>query len=258
MKSGMRNALLMIILSAMAGSLMLYPLLAQQQPAPAAGNEVESNDSKVELVTPTDSKRTCGNRDDWEKTGMYETKKIIVENDEGSMSKDYWEALDKLIIKEKENLKEASERLSYKHQNLIHYFPKFKRYQELVVENVAGSYKNGEYVSIRKFVSFSFTSNHDLDCIVIESMIRQVDRPEIFTRRLVRIFYPDLDNIQIETLRHNFHRSLNLASSSPEVHLESLRKIQDVIDSSVFMIDMMVSQEIQNQNELIEWQTNDL
>ncbi|GIX42865.1 MAG: hypothetical protein KatS3mg129_2598 [Leptospiraceae bacterium] len=214
---------------------------------------VSSNNTTV-LKKPTDSLRECKEPEKYRKTTP--DKLILPDIAWGNNPQEveYREEIIRLLKIEIANVEQAIKDLVNKHKELIKLYPELKEYQEIILEDNPGSWRDGIFVNSKKVLALHYNSNGEIDCIVLDSMIRGVDQYEWWTRKIMRIYYPSIQTIQLETLRQNFRMLESLENSSPEIQLKALRKVFINLRTALYSMDMMIAAYYDRRNKKHDWQ----
>lgn len=180
--------------------------------------------------------------------------------------KQYREEIERLLTIEIANVKKAVTDVEQKHKRLIQLYPRLKNYNEIVLEDVPGAWREGMYVNSKKVLSLTYAVGGDgvpkLTCLVMDSMTRNVYYPDQWTRKLMRLYYPNVQMVELETHRHNFRLpkpgapSITLEGTSPEIQLRALRLIYLNLRTALYSMDMLIAAYYDKRNRKNEWQIN--
>ncbi|MBX7058388.1 MAG: hypothetical protein K1X75_10020 [Leptospirales bacterium] len=166
----------------------------------------------------------------------------------------YRNEMERLLTSEINNVKRAIEDVARKHVELIRLYPQFEAYQEIVLEDNPGSWRDGTFVNSKKLIIFHYTQDKKLDCVVLDSLTRSVYNPNLWTRKLMRLYYPNVQSVELETLRHNYREPGTLDRTSPEIQLKALRFIFLNLRTALYSMDMMIAAYYDRRNQFNEWQ----
>ena len=104
-------------------------------------------------------------------------------------------------------------------------FPKTKKYQELILDYFPIRYKGNRPFNMRTVVSFHYDASGEFNCIVLDSLNRSIEQENIWTHKIIRITFPDIQNIQLDSLRYNYRRVAYTKSFSKDVQFSILRSV---------------------------------
>lgn len=193
---------------------------------------------------------------------------IMSENAIGNnpQEKQYREEIERLLTIEIQNVKIAVTDVELKHKRLMQLYPRLQYYQEIVLEDVPGAWREGDYVNSKKVLSLTYDLPADgsskLTCLVMDSMTRNVYHPDQWTRKLMRLYYPNVQMVELETHRHNFSMpspgapAITLEATSPEIQLRALRLIYLNLRTALYSMDMLIASYYDKRNRRNEWQIN--
>jgi len=215
-----------------------------------------------------DKLRRCANQETRKAQVPSDGRPIMSENAMGNnpQEKQYREEMERLLTVEIENVKKAVADVESKHKRLIQLYPKLQYYNEIVLEDVPGAWREGEYVNSKKVLSLTYTISQDgvphLNCLVMDSMTRNVYNPDQWTRKIMRLYYPNVQMVELETHRHNFQLpklgqpAITLEATSPEIQLRALRFIYLNLRTALYSMDMLIASYYDKRNRKNEWQIN--
>ncbi len=212
--------------------------------------------SKVELKKPADSLRECRDADRYKKS----TKENLILPDiawgNNPQEAEYRSEIIRLLQIELNNVDLAIKDLVSKHKELIKLYPELERYQEIVLEDNPGSWRDGIFVNSKKVLAIHYGDDGGISCIVLDYMIRGVEHYDWWTRKIMRIYYPSIQTIQLETLRQNFKLEETLEVSSPEIQLKALRNVFINLRTALYSMDMLIAAYYDRRNKKHDWQIN--
>lgn len=169
---------------------------------------------------------------------------------------EYRREIERLLKLEMKNVNTAILDVASKHRELIKLYPELTQYQEIVLEDNPGAWRDGLFVNSKKVLSLHYGSTGAIECVVIDSMIRGVNKYEIWTRKIMRLRYPGIQTVQLETLTHNLRMMESLEMTSPEVQLKGLRLIYLNLRTALYSMDMLIAAYYDRRNKRTEWQIN--
>lgn len=235
---------------------MLYipsPASAQggnQQDLPTAGG------SKKKPREVQDPMRACANRD--KQPIIPEGELLLDSNSWGNNPQEgqYRQEMERLLRIEISNVRRSLKDVSDKHKDLIELYPEFSNYQEIVLEDVPGTWRDGVYVNSKRLIVFHYSPEGELDCVVLDSMTRSIYGANDWTRKIIRLYYPNIQTMELHTLRHNYVLGGTLDKTSPEVQLRALRLVFLNLRTALYSMDMMIAAFYDLRNKKNEWQIN--
>ena len=219
-----------------------------------ATQPTSSNQSSVLLKKPTDPLRECKNPDRFRKTTPDNLILPDIAWGNNPQEAEYRQEVIRLLKIEIANIDQAVKDIVEKHKELIKLYPELKEYQEIILEDNPGSWRDGIFVNSKKVLSIHYNANNEVDCIVLDSMIRGVDKYDLWTRKIMRIYYPSIQTIELETLRQNFHIVEELVNSSPEIQLKAFRKVFINLRTALYSMDMLIAAYYDRRNKKHDWQ----
>jgi hypothetical protein len=242
----------------LAGVLYAQTPPAKNEPAAPSGPGKESPDKL----------RRCVNEDTRSAQVPSDGRPIMSEVAMGNnpQEKQYREEIERLLTIEIENVKKAVQDVEQKHKRLIQLYPRLTNYNEIILEDVPGAWREGTFVNSKKVLSLTYAVGSDgapkLTCLVMDSMTRNVYYPDQWTRKLMRLYYPNVQMVELETHRHNFQLpkpgqpSITLEGTSPEIQLRALRLIYLNLRTALYSMDMVIASYYDKRNRKNEWQIN--
>lgn len=221
-------------------------LIAQTTP-------VSSNNTTV-LKQSTDPLRECKEPEKYKKSTPDNLILPDIAWGNNPQEAEYRQEIIRLLKIEISNVDQAIKDLVNKHKELVKLYPELKEYQEIILEDNPGSWRDGLFVNSKKVLALHYNANGDIDCVVLDSMIRGVDQYELWTRKIMRIYYPSIQTIELETLRQNFRLVESLENSSPEIQLKALRRVFINLRTALYSMDMMIAAYYDRRNKKHDWQ----
>lgn len=250
------SSILAITISAavFAGSIVQFPAIAQDQASSGQAKPVASNGKPAREVT--DPMRECNNRD--KQPYIPEGELLLDSNSWGNNPQEgqYRQEMERLLRIEISNVQRSLKDVSEKHQDLIQLYPEFEKYQEIVLEDVPGTWRDGVYVNSKRLIIFHYDQEKKLDCVVLDSMTRSIYGANEWTRKIIRLYFPNIQTMELHTLRHNYTLGGTLDKTSPEVQLRALRLVFLNLRTALYSMDMMIAAFYDLRNKKNEWQIN--
>ncbi len=243
-------------MSAIAGIALFAATLQAQTPS---GGTPAANTS-VRLREPTDVLRKCTNP---ELLKLNSTDSPVLQNT-SSMGSDgnnpqeveYWREIRRLLLIEIQNVKTAMGEVEKKHLALITLYPQLSRYHEIIIEDVPGAWGDGVFVNSKIILSLHYDDKQQMNCLVLDSMIRSVYNPDQYTRKLIRLYAQNVQALELETRRHNFRLMENLTNTAPEIQIKAMRLVYQNLRTALYSMDMMIAGYYQFKLKQNEWQIN--
>jgi hypothetical protein len=169
----------------------------------------------------------------------------------------YRNEITRLLKIEIEKVEEAVTDIEGKHKELIALdsFTNLTNYQEIVLEDNPGSWRNGVFVNSKKVLALHYGANGELQCMVLDSMERGVYNTTLWTRKILRLYYPYIQTMELVTLREHYNPPpVTLENTSPEVQLQAFRLAFSNLRTALYSMDMMIAAFYDKRNKLNEWQ----
>ncbi len=217
-----------------------------------AQNSTDSN--TIPLKKPSDPLRECRAHDKYKKSNVEDLILPDIAWGNNPQEAEYRQEVIRLLKLEISNVNQAIIDIVNKHKELIKLYPELKEYQEIILEDNPGSWRDGIYVNSKKVLAIHYTKDGNVDCVILDSMIRGVDQYELWTRKIMRIYYPSIQTIELETLRHNFRLEESLENSSPEIQLRALRRVFINLRTALYSMDMLIAAYYDRRNKKHDWQ----
>lgn len=218
----------------------------------------QENPIKTKIGKKVDKKRLCLNR---------KSQPAVTNSDVPIFYKTTWgnnpqegqyrQEMERLLRSEISNVKTAIIDIEKKHEALVQLksYEKLAKEQTIVLENVPGVWRNNEYVSVKKLIIFHYKADKkSLDCIILESMEKNIRNDNQWTRKILRLYYPNVQSMEMETSRHHYASTNTLDHTSPEVQLKALRFVFLKLRSALYTMDMMIAAYYDKRNTLNYWQ----
>ncbi len=244
-----RSSILAITISTavLAGALVHFPAAAQDKSNVASDRPAH----KV-----TDPMRACSNRD--KQPFIPEGELLLDSNSWGNNPQEgqYRQEMERLLRIEIANVRRSLKDVSEKHQDLIELYPQLAEYQEIVLEDVPGTWRDGVYVNSKRLIIFHYDNEKKLDCVVLDSMTRSIYGANEWTRKIIRLYFPNIQTMELHTMRHNYTLGGTLDKTSPEVQLRALRLVFLNLRTALYSMDMMIAAYYDLRNKKNEWQIN--
>lgn len=228
--------------------ILVLPLLAQ-----GVNNQAQEEKAPPEKVI--DPVRTCSGAAPENKPENELTSVEVPEN-ANHESKMYHEALEKLLKDDVENLKLLTQELAEKRKLLAKLTHLKGNYHEIQIENLAGYWYQGRFQSLSKILSFTFTDAGDIDCIVLDRNDREIDYPENWTRKVVRIRYPDLNTIEIETHKENYDSLVYLGGMDVEIRRKAISLLYMALKNAGYTMDIQIAAARSRADNNAEWKVD--
>jgi hypothetical protein len=239
----------------LAGLLFHVPATAQDQ-ANSGGTTAPSVKRSFVKKKVTDPLRSCKNRE--KQPDVPEGELIFYSTSWGNNPQEgqYRQEMERLLRIEISNVGRSLQDVHDKHKELIRLYPEFASYQEIILEDVPGTWRDGVYVNSKRLIIFHYDEEKDLDCVVLDSMTRNIYGANEWTRKLIRLYYPNIQTMELQTLRHNYVLEGTLEQTSPEVQLRALRLVFLNLRTALYSMDMMIAAYYDLRNKKNEWQIN--
>ncbi len=213
---------------------------------------------EIKKKVPTDPMRECINQGPQQakaqefKPGELTSYSIGNNPQEGQ----YRREMERLLKIEISNVRNAIEDVQKKHTELSKLFPQLEGYQEIVLEDTPGAWRDGVYVNSRRVLAIHYGAESKLSCVVLDSITRAVYNEGQWTRKLIRLYYPNIHTLEMESIRHNYTLTHTLETAAPEIQLRALRLIYNNLRTALYSMDMQIAAYYDLRNKKNEWQIN--
>jgi hypothetical protein len=228
----------------------------QPQAQGGAGGAPTPPASSVRRRAVSDPLRGCPNRS--QQPQVPENELIFYSTSWGNNPQEgqYRREMERLLRLEIGNVKRAVDDVEKKHQELVRLYPEFESYQEIILEDNPGSWRDGIYVNSKKLIVFHYSADKKLECVVLDSVTRSVYNPNLWTRKIMRLYYPNVQTIELHTMRHNFEEGGTLEKTSPEIQLRAMRLVFNNLRTALYSMDMLIAAYYDRRNKRNDWQIN--
>ncbi len=173
-----------------------------------------------------------------------------------SRERKYRQAMERMLAKEALRVKQAMNDIKSRHDELAFIYPAVKNYQELQLKNLYQVEREGRFVNFKKKIAFHYQSDNSLDCVVLVTFTRDVYSPAHWTRKIIRIRYPDVRQFEVRTEESNYLDISSIKRSSPEVQLEALQRLFGNLRQAIYIMDNLIAYHYQRRNQIDRWQIN--
>ena len=189
-----------------------------------------------------DEARYCKNLENQKSKGsdqfVYPDSVIESTNYEGRIQK---EEVKNLLLAEIAIIKETMVHIEKKHALLVKLYPHLKNYQEIKLTDNPGEWENKDYFSYKKIVAFHFDASDKILCVVIDSEKRNVNYESIWQRKLIRLYNPYIQSMEMESLSQNSRIIHTMDDASPEMQLKGMKIMAKHLQESLYSIDLMIA-----------------
>lgn len=217
---------------------------------------ISAQSEETQLNKPEDSLRECKQGNEYRKAGADELILPAISWGNNPQEGEYRREIERLLKLEIQNVNSAILDVASKHKELIKLYPQLQKYQEIVLEDNPGAWRDGLLVNSKKVLSLHYTDTGEIDCVVLDSMIRGVNMYELWTRKIMRLYYPSIQTLELETLTHNLRIVEGLENTSPEVQLKALRLVFQNLRTALYSMDMLIAAYYDQRNKRNDWQIN--
>ena len=169
----------------------------------------------------------------------------------------YRDEMVRLLGLEVENVRRAIRNVEDKYAELIRAKPELAKQnsKELILEDKPGVWRDGQYVNTQKVLALYFDdSNEKLKCAVLDALVQNIYVANQWTRKLMRLYNPHVQRVELHTIRHNYVQKARLERASPEIQLRALRLFAEDLRSSLYMMDMEIAAHYEQQRKVNSWQ----
>jgi hypothetical protein len=212
----------------------------------------------IEKKKPKDPMRECPNTADQQakarefKPGELTAFSIGNNPQEGQ----YRREMECLLKIEIANVRNSVEDVQKKHTELVKLFPQLEGYQEIVLEDNPGAWRDGVYVNSRRVLAIHYEGQSKIKCVVLDSFTRGIYQSENWTRKVIRLYYPNIHTLEMESVRHNYQLNRTLETAAPEIQLKALRLVYNNLRTALYSMDMQIAAYYDLRNKKNEWQIN--
>ncbi|MCB1317097.1 MAG: hypothetical protein KDK27_14140 [Leptospiraceae bacterium] len=233
---------------------LVSTIVAQNGPDPHSGDG--SEDGEVIYKKPTDHMRKCENRA--EQPIVQEGELIFYSTSWGNNPQEgvYRQEMERLLKIEINNVNDALEDIEKKHREFVQIptYAKYRFYQEIILEDEPGTWRGGDYINSKKLIIFHYNEEQNLDCVVLDSIVRSIYHDNSWTRKILRLYVPNVQTVEIQTMKHNYNEHATLDRTSPEVQLKALRGIFLSLRAALYAMDMYIAAYYDKRNRINSWQ----
>ena len=106
----------------------------------------------------------------------------------------------------------------------------------------------------KKVLAINYDANGSIDCVVLDSYTRNLDNENLWTRKILRLFYPDVQFMELETHRFNYKLTTFLERTSPWVQLKAIRAAFRELRTTLYTMDRYMADRQDRQKKIIGWQ----
>lgn len=217
----------------------------------------QSGEAALKKLRPNDNLRQCLNREKQPATDHGEL--LLDRHNWGNNPQEgqYRKEMERLLRIEVANVRTAIKNVEEKYGELIRAKPAIagKNYKEIKLEDKPGVWRNGLYVSSQKIIAFHFhAEDQKMDCVVLDAMVQSIYIEDQWTRKLMRMYNPHIQTVELHTLRRNYVKGGSLEKTAPEIQLRALRLFAEDLRSSLYMMDMEIAAHYDQRNKLNQWQ----
>ena len=237
-----------ISLALLFSGAIIFPVAAEDPPA-------EEEEKKI------DPMRTCGDRAQQEAINNVQKENGLIMEEQSwgnnPQESQYRSEVTRLLKLEIENVRKAVKDIEAKHKELINLdrFSGLKNYQEIVLEDNPGSWRNGIFVNSKKVLAMHYGPNGELECLVLDSMERGVYNTSLWTRKVLKMYYPYIQTMELVTRKQHYNPDPEtLEKTAPEVQLQAFRLVFSNLRSALYSMDMMIAAYYDKRNKRNEWQ----
>lgn len=168
----------------------------------------------------------------------------------------YRREMERLLKVEISNVRNAVEDVQRKHTELVKLFPQLEGYQEIVLEDTPGAWRDGVYVNSQRLLAIHYQENSRIKCVVLDSITRDIYNEGQWTRKVIRLYYPNIHTLEMESVRHNYQLTRTLETAAPEIQLKALRLVYNNLRTALYSMDMKIAAYYDLRNKKNEWQIN--
>lgn len=218
----------------------------------------QQKERKIEKKKVTDPMRMCPNTASQQakakefKPGELTAFSIGNNPQEGQ----YRREMERLLKVEISNVRNSVEEVQRKHTELVKLFPQLEGYQEIVLEDTPGAWRDGVFVNQKRLLAIHYLGNSRIKCVVLDSITRDVYNEGQWTRKVIRLYYPNIHTLEMESIRHNYQLTRTLETAAPEIQLKALRLVYNNLRTALYSMDMKIAAYYDLRNKTNEWQIN--
>lgn len=234
----------------LAGTLFVSDALRAQEVT-----SLENVDGKYDAMS--ESLRGCPNRGNQPKAA--DTGELIFYSTtwgNNPQEGQYRQEMERLLSAEVQNVKGAILDVEGKFKEMVRVFPHYKdkTYKEIILEDKPGVWRDGVYVNILKVIGFHFNEDKSIDCVILDYQIRNIQIENQWTRKLMRLYYPNIQTVELLTIRHNYKMGGTLEKTAPEIQLRALRTYFADVRAAIYVMDMEIAAYYDQRNKVNSWQ----
>lgn len=248
---GKRSLVVFVALALITGGSVLMPLLAQESGPSGTGTSTASSAPEDQDPAILERKiyRSCNNRD----AIMNHKPEVGVEI---GLDPDYRKFLENRIQNYQTTILGIVDDIKKKHTTISGFMPSVKNYQEVVMADNPGVWRDGHYVNEKKVIALTFNEQGDVTCIVMDSLERRLYNSGYFTRKVIRVYYPELKAIQLDTYVQNHYLPTVLDTEHPELIVRAYKEIRTLLKSVNYNMDKLIASHEYQKERFTDWQMN--
>lgn len=250
-ENGKRSVIVFVALALITGGSVLLPLRAQEKGSSGAGNGSASSSKEDQDPAILERKiyRSCNDRD-----AIANHK-----SDDGieiGLDPEYRKFLETRIQNYQTTIQGIVTDIKQKHGTITAFMPSVKNYQEIVMADNPGVWRDGHYINEKKVIALTFNDQGEITCIVMDSLERRIYDTGFFTRKVVRVYYPELKVIQLDTYIRNHQLQTILDTEHPELMVRAYKELRSLLKSVNYNMDKLIAAHEYQRERFTDWQMN--
>ena len=167
---------------------------------------------------------------------------------------EYSESMERLIRSEIQNIHSTVETVAEKFAALQDVTGSRKSLHTITLEDVAGAWRDGQFVRAEKSIHLHFNEQGKVSCMVLEAINVPINLPSHWTRKYLRMYMPHTNIVEMETLRKNYRLYNTLNNASILHRLEGLRTMHSHIRTALYKIDLQIAAHYDQSKTVADWQ----
>lgn len=220
----------------------------------------QPNEPELQRLRANDRLRACPNREQVAANATGASGELVLDEQawgNNPQEGQYRAEMERLLKIEVQNVREAIAAVERKYAELVRARPSAARngYKEIRLEDKPGVWRDGVYVNSQKIIALHFDAeSQKLDCAVLDALVQSVYLENLWTRKLMRLYNPHIQSVELHTLRKNFTKGGSLIKTDPKIQLKGLRLFTEDLRASLYAMDMEIAAHYDRLNRVNAWQ----
>ncbi len=140
------------------------------------------------------------------------------------------------------------------HKRYAKIYTRVKNYQEIEIKNITRKGNRKSILkNIKSIVSLNYESTGELNCVVFDSYESSIHRENLWTRRIVRFRFSNIENVEIITKRYDFNKTSGMNAFSTQAKLSVFRSIFTNLQKTLYKMELILASREYHQDKFNEW-----